>query len=235
MNKTFAFIFARGGSKGLPNKNILPIGGIPMIAHAINLARDLAHVQKIFVSTDSTDIADISIKYGAEIIHRPAYLASDTASEWDAWSHAIKEVRERYGEFDIFLSLPPTAPIRRLEDVQKCINALAPGIDCAFVVTKAHRNPWFNMVKYNESGLVEKIVDSSIHIQRRQSAPECFDMTTVAYSTRPDYVLSSRNMWDGNVSAVEIPVEYSIDIDTPLDFAIAQFLLENWIPKNCLK
>ena len=68
MNKTFAFIFARGGSKGLPNKNILPIGGIPMIAHAISLARDLAHHQKIFVSTDSTDIADISIKYGAEII-----------------------------------------------------------------------------------------------------------------------------------------------------------------------
>ena len=95
MTKTYAFVFARGGSKGLPRKNILPIAGMPMIAHSIKIARNLRGVDHTYVSTDCDEIASIAESYGTEVIHRPAELASDTASEWLAWQHAINFVLKK--------------------------------------------------------------------------------------------------------------------------------------------
>ena len=127
MIKTSAFVFARGGSKGLPRKNVLPIAGMSMIAHSIEIARNLREVGHTYVSTDCDEIASIAKSYGAEVIHRPAELASDTASEWLAWQHAINFVQKSGDPFERFLSLPPTAPMRNTEDVQRCLNAFAAG------------------------------------------------------------------------------------------------------------
>ena len=225
MTKTFAFVFARGGSKGLPDKNILPIGGIPLLAHGIQLALSINEIENIFVSTDSLKIASIAREYGATVIDRPYELSSDTAPEWLAWQHAIDFVQTKYGHFDRFLSLPATAPLRHTEDVQKCLNALITGVDMVITMTSSYRNPWFNMVTANMDGKV-RLVAGDGSINRRQDTRTCFDIATVAYVSRPDFILRKSSIWDGNVVGVEVPKERSIDIDDSFDFSIARFLME---------
>src|SRR5690606_15586002 len=97
----YAFIFARGGSKGLPGKNIKPLGGIPLIGHSITLAQQVSGVKKIFVSTDSDEIAAVAESLSVEVIKRPHELASDTASEWLAWQHAIQFLYARGESFKV--------------------------------------------------------------------------------------------------------------------------------------
>ena len=226
MTKTYAFVFARGGSKGLPKKNILPIAGMPMIAHSIEIAHKLRGVDHIYVSTDCDEIASIAESYGAEVIHRPVELASDTASEWLAWQHAINFVLKSGRPFERFLSLPATAPMRSTEDVQRCLSALQKGIDMVITMAPAHRSPWFNMVTADRNSKV-KLVAGNGDVKRRQDSQPCFDMATVAYVSRPEFILSSSSIWDGNVVGVEIPRIRSIDIDDELDFRIARFLMED--------
>ena len=227
MKVTCAFVFARGGSKGLPKKNILPIGGLPMLAHGINIAHELKQVDHVYISTDCDQIADIGRMYGAEVIERPSSLASDNAPEWQAWQHAVSHVTKKIGPFDRFLSLPATAPLRSSEDVTKCLDALRDGVDMVITMTPSLRNPWFNMVTADEQKKLKLIVgDGSLN--RRQDAKNCFDMTTVAYVTRPEFIINSSGMWDGTVVGVEVPRQRAIDIDDKLDYAVARFLMEEY-------
>jgi N-acylneuraminate cytidylyltransferase len=226
-SKTFAFIFARGGSKGLPRKNILPIGGVPMLVHGIHIAKELHDVAAVFVSTDCPQIADIATSSGAELIHRPAELASDLASEWQAWQHAVHSVMATHGSFDRFLSLPPTAPCRNVEDVRRCLDALVPDVDLVLTMTPSHRSPWFNMVVEDSNGCLE-LVHSGTSFLRRQDTPACYDLATVAYAATTWFVLNASSMWEGRLRGVQVPVERAIDIDTPLDYAIARFLKEDY-------
>ena len=129
MKKTFCFIFARGGSKGIPKKNILPIAGLPLLVHSINLAKSFNEIDKIFVSTDCNEIADIANKENVDVIKRPLELAQDNSSEWLAWQHAIRYVKASEGEFNRFLSLPTTAPLRIKEDIERCLFALNEDVD----------------------------------------------------------------------------------------------------------
>lgn len=228
MDKTCAFIFARGGSKGLPRKNILPIAGHPLLVHGIIVAQQLHNIDGIYVSTDCDEIADIAKCAGAQVIKRPAELASDNAPEWLAWQHAIKIVEERSGQFDRFLSLPPTAPLRSRDDVDKCLNALLPDVDIVITMSSARRSPWFNMVKKETDNRVKILLENN-YISRRQDSPECFDITTVAYAAKTSFILNSKRIWDGRVVGVEIPADRAFDIDTPLDFAIAKFVMEQWL------
>lgn len=233
MSKTCAFVFARGGSKGLPRKNILPIGGLPMMVHSIRIAQQLDKVEEVYVSTDCVEISAIAKDAGAKVIMRPAELAGDTASEWFAWQHAIKTVQDCHGSFEYFLSLPPTAPLRKLDDVEKCLSALSPDVDIVITMTPARRNPWFNMVSRDMTGLVNLVAgDGSVY--RRQDSPDCFDITTVAYAAKANFVLGAQKIWDGRVAGVEVPVERALDIDTPFDFALAQFVMEEWYHRHNL-
>lgn len=227
--KTFVFIFARGGSKGLPRKNVLPIGGFPLIVHSIHTAQALEDIAGIFVSTDCQEIASIAGAAGAEIISRPDELASDTASEWLAWQHAIRWVKAKYGDFDRFLSLPPTAPCRCVSDVKRCLKALNPNVDLVLTMAPSHRSPWFNMVTEDSEGRLE-LVKSEKAIQRRQDSPSCFDIATVAYAANPTYILKSSSIWEGKVCGIKIKPEHAIDIDNHVDYAIARFLKEQYLP-----
>ena len=218
-----AFIFARGGSKGLPGKNILPLGGLPLLAHSINMARGLNAVSQIYVSTDSDEIADVARQYSAEVIMRPAELATDTASEWLAWRHAIGSVRAEGISFDTFLSLPATSPLRARIDVERCLVALDERTDIVVTATPASRNPYFNMVSRDGDGN-SQLIFSNREISRRQDAPEFFDLTTVAYVARPDFIMSSYGIFSGVVRSVLVPKERSIDIDDAFDFAVAEAL-----------
>ena len=222
--KTFGFIFARGGSKGLPGKNIKPLGGLPLIGHAVNAARESGLIDRIIVSTDDEEIAETARRCGAEVpFMRPAELARDDSPEWLAWRHAIGEVED----FDVFVSLPCTAPLRNGEDVKRCIELYRAG-GCDMVVTtrKAERHPSFNMVTRDADGYVHVAMPPAETVTRRQDAPEVFDMTTVAYVSSPRFILENDSLFAGRVKAVEIPAERAVDIDTELDFAFAEFLME---------
>lgn len=222
--KTFAFIFARGGSKGLPGKNIKPLGGLPLIGHAVNAARESTLIDRIIVSTDDEAIAETARSCGAEVpFLRPADLARDDSPEWLAWRHAIGEV----DDFDVFVSLPCTAPLRNGEDVKRCIELYrAGGCDVVVTTRKAERHPSFNMVTRDADGYLHVAMPTGKTVTRRQDAPEVWDMTTVAYVSSPGFILENDSLFAGRVKAVEIPAERAVDIDTELDFAFAEFLME---------
>lgn len=217
----YAFIFARGGSQGLPGKNIKPLGGLPLIAHSIKLAQQMESIKKVFVSTDSDEIAAISKHYSAEIIERPDALASHTASEWLAWQHAIQFLYERGDHFDVFLSLPTTSPLREKVDVENCLNMLTEDTDMVITVTPSSRSPYFNMVTRQANGDSQKVCGESL-VHRRQDAPSTYDMTTVAYVSRPGYILNHQGLFDGTVKSVVVPKERAVDIDDQFDFEIAK-------------
>ena len=219
-----AFIFARGGSKGVPNKNLRKINGISLVRRSIDLALELENVSKVFLSTDSDLIADEGNIKDVEIIKRPLELADDNSPELSAWKHAIYNVESRFGKFDKFVSIPPTSPLRKVEDVQNIMNLLNSNFELTLGVTESHRNPWFNMVKFSEKNSVKKIFNNS-SFSRRQDAPQVFDITTVAYAGFTEYILSANNILDGLIGGVKIPVERSIDIDTKMDLEIAKFFM----------
>ncbi len=228
MNDCIALICARGGSKGLPGKNIRMLNGKPLIGWAIDLAKSLTQVRRILVSTDSEEIAEISRKFGADVpFQRPKELADDNSSEWLVWRHALDFIKSEEGKYpDSLLVLPVTAPLRSKEDVEECLdvfNKKKP--DIVVTVTDAHRSPYFNMIKKNEQGFAELVIQNDKKVFRRQDAPIVYDMTTVAYVSRPDFIMNSPGIFDGKVFPVCIPQERAVDIDSLRDFEYAEFLL----------
>ena len=224
-----AVIFARGGSKGVPRKNIRLIGGKPLIAYAIETAIESDLIQRVFVSTDDREIADIATQYGAEVpFLRPKELAGDQSPEWLAWRHAIQYLRNDLKiDLDVFVSLPPTAPLRTVDDVNNCILAYLNGdADIVITASKAKRHPSFNMINLDGHGRATLVMPPPAALANRQSTPAVFDMTTVAYVADPDYVLRFDSIFSRKVSAVIVPSERAIDIDTLLDLEFAQFLIE---------
>jgi CMP-N-acetylneuraminic acid synthetase len=223
--RTFAFIFARGGSKGVPGKNIKEICGKPLIAYSIEIAKEIESIEKIFVSTEDDNIATVAKKFGADIIPRPINLAQDDSPEWLAWQHAIKWLRERGDDFEIFISLPTTSPLRNKSDITQCLAFLDEKTDVVVGVTEAVRSPYFNMVRKDSNDFIDVIMKNDNHYARRQDTPAIFDMTTVGYVSRPEFIENSTGIFDGQVKGVEIPTERALDIDTELDFKIAEFLM----------
>jgi len=225
--KTFAFVFARGGSKGIPDKNIRDFAGMPLLGYSLKIASETPGIDRCFVSTESAKIADIARFYGATVIPRPPELATDESNEWLAWQHAVDWVLSQGLGFDRFVSIPATSPLREVIDVSACLESLKSDVDMVVTMTPAQRSPWFNMVKVDESGFVNVLVDGDAGgVIRRQDAPMAFDLTTVAYVTRPEFILSNDSFWDGRVFGVTIPNERAIDIDTQFDFKIAEYLMQ---------
>lgn len=228
MNNIVAFIFARGGSKGLPYKNVLPLAGKPLIAWAIDCALAVKRIRRVIVSTDCPEISAVAKIYGAEVpFMRPAELASDQSPEWLAWRHALQYLQAVEGDLpDTMVSVPATAPLRLPVDVDNCLDEFAKGgADVVITASEAHRSPYFNMVKANADGTVGLVIPPSSAVTRRQDAPQVLDMATVAYVMRPEFVMSSQSLFAGRVRAVLVPAERAIDIDTILDFRIAECLM----------
>lgn len=223
--KTYAFVFARGGSKGFPGKNIRLLAKKPLIAYAIELAKKVSAIDEVFVSTEDALIADVAKKYGAVVILRPTELAQDDSPEWLAWRHAVGWVEMNVGSFHTFISLPATAPLRNKDDVESCLQRLDEDTDIVVTITETNRSPWFNMVREKDDGHICLLVEGAERYDRRQDVPKAFDMTTVAYVTRPQYIRDASHVFDGRVKAVKIPAARALDIDTELDFQIAEYLI----------
>ena len=229
MNVT-AFIFARGGSKGVPGKNIRRLGGKPLIAWSIEQALAVKRIERVLVSTDSEEIAAVAREYGAEVpFLRPAELARDDSPEWLAWRHGLNFLKESCGSYpEAMIVVPATAPLREVGDLDRCLDEYEKGdVDIVITVTDAHRSPYFNMVRANDDGSVRLVIPPTGAIVRRQDAPTVYDMTTVAYVARPEFVMTRDGIFAGRVRSVHVPVERALDIDTPLDFSIAEHLIRS--------
>jgi CMP-N-acetylneuraminic acid synthetase len=225
--KTVAFIFARFGSKGLPNKNIKLFAGKPLIAYSIEQALSIKRIERVIVSTDSDEIAEIAHNFGAEVpFLRPTELAGDESPEFLSWRHGLEFLLTSTGSLpQTMISLPPTAPLRKSEDIENCLNEFEKNdSDVVITVTDAHRNPYFNMVKTNLDGSVNLVKNLDTKVFRRQDAPVLYDVTTVCYVAKPEFVMNRESIFEGRVKSVFVPIERSIDIDSLLDFQIAEFL-----------
>jgi CMP-N-acetylneuraminic acid synthetase len=226
--KAIAFIFARGGSKGLPGKNVRNLCGKPLIAWSIEQALAVPRIRRVIVSTDTEEIASVARRYGAEVpFMRPEHLARDDSPEWLSWQHALEFVQEEEGALpEVMLSIPATAPLRLSLDIENCLDEYQRGdADMVITVSPARRSPYFNMVKHNPDGTVSLVIPPPTALSRRQDAPAVFDMATVAYALHPQFVLQHNALFEGRVNAVHVPNERAIDIDTLLDFQIAEFLM----------
>lgn len=224
------FIFARGGSKGVPRKNVRMLAGKPLIAWAIECGLTSRLVSRVVVSTDDQEIAEVARQWGAEVpFLRPAELAGDHAPEWLAWRHAIEAVRSlpEFPPLEVFAAIPCTSPLRAVDDLDACIEALlTSGADIAITVKDAARSPYFNQVLLDSAGMARLVIPPARAVNRRQDAPPVYDMTTVAYAARPDFVMQADSMFAGRAVAVQVPEERALDIDTEQDFAFAEFLMD---------
>lgn len=226
--KYVAWIFARGGSKGLPKKNIKLLMGKPLIGWSIEQARSSGCFDRIMVSTDDSEIAEIAESFGAEVpFMRPARLAEDTSPEWLAWQHAAEWQRHNLPDVKGFVSIPPTAPLRHTDDISSAIHQKNSdlNLDLVLGITPSQHHPSFNMVVKNGSriGLMAPNAEA---IHRRQDTEAAYNITTVVYVTTVKHIMSSSNVMDGEIGAIVIPGERAVDIDTPLDFEWIEFLME---------
>lgn len=224
-NTILCVIPARGGSKGLPGKNIKQIAGKPLIAYSIEQARQSRYIDRVIVSTDDRRIAGISKFYGAEVpFMRPKELAGDEVGMIDVLLHAMEwaEVKERYS-FDILVLLHVTTPLRSVEDIDKSIELLVDkDAQNVFSVTEARRNPYFNMVEVSKGGFVS--LAKKGNYKTRQSAPKVYDMNSSIYVWWKDVLKKEKKTILAGTHIYIMPKERSVDIDDAIDLRIAEAL-----------
>ena len=226
----WAAVFARGGSKGLPGKNLKSLGGLPLVAHSIRVGLEIPGVADVLCSTDSSEIKAVAEQHGASApFLRPAELAEDDSPEWLSWKHLARHlIGASASPEDLLVSLPATAPLRTVADVELAIaKHRTSGADVVVSYTPAARSPWFNMVSEDADGFLHTVIESGADaVSRRQDAPKVFDLATVVYVTTLGFLLGADSLFEGTVAGVEIPAERAIDIDTQLDFDIAEYLFD---------
>ncbi|EIJ80535.1 posttranslational modification protein [Bacillus methanolicus PB1] len=223
-------ICARGGSKGVKNKNIRPLLGIPLIAHTIMQAQKSKMFDFIAVSSDDDEILRISKQYGVKIlINRPSELATDSAAKLPAIVHCVQEC-EKVTEknFQTIVDLDATSPLRSVQDIVNAIQLFESTRDATNLITAspARRSPYFNLVELNENGYIELSKRLDKPIVRRQDAPKCFDMNASIYVWNRESLFKAKSAIDEKTILYEMPEERSIDIDSELDYEIVQFLAE---------
>lgn len=218
-----SFVFARGNSKGIKNKNLLKFNNTTLLGNAILQARKIKYSRRIFVSTDSVKIKNEALKYKAEVpFIRPKHLSTDTSPEIYAWRHAVDFLNNKLDIFpDYIVSVPTTSPLRRTSDINKCLSlAIKNKLDIVFAITSSHKNPYFNML-IKKKGKLKIAIKKNKKISRRQDAPKSFDLTTICYVFKPNYIKSNFNLFSGKVGYVHIPKQRAIDIDDKWDYRIA--------------
>ncbi|SDA36739.1 acylneuraminate cytidylyltransferase [Sphingomonas sp. NFR15] len=217
--QTLAIIPARGGSKGIPRKNVLPLGGVPLIAHSIHAARAASRVDRVVVSTDDDEIASVARRYGAEVVRRPAELASDTASSEAALLHTLDALREGEGyEPDLLVFLQCTSPLTAPEDIDGTIAALIDRrADSALAVTPFHYFLWGE----DADGAHGVNHDKSVRLMRQQRTPEYLE-TGAVYVMKTEGFRAARHRFFGKTVLFDTPIERRLEIDEPADFRIAE-------------
>ena len=219
-------ICARGGSKGVKNKNIKKLNGRPLISYSIQQALDWGKAKRVVVSTDSEEIASIAKKYGADVpFLRPGNLATDASAKLPVIRHALQESQNIYNEdYSIIVDLDATAPIRTTDDLDKAFEVFQKSeSDTLFSVVHAHKNPYFNMVMKTERGY-ERVIKSNFYA--RQEAPEIYDMNASLYAYSPEFLISGKELFGGKCGVIKMMDTAVLDIDHDNDFEFMQVVAE---------
>jgi CMP-N-acetylneuraminic acid synthetase len=225
-------ICARKGSKRVENKNLRNLMGKPLIVHTIETAKKWGKADRIIVSTDSEEIAEISKEYGAEVpFMRPAELAKDTAPKLPVIKHVVEYLKkEEDEEFDLVVDLDPTSPLRTVEDIDNAYNIM---IDKKpvnlFSVCSARKSPYFNMVELDENEHAHLSKELKNPIFRMQDTPIVYEMNASIYIYWTQKLLEMENVITESSMIYEMPSERSIDIDSEVDFKMVEFFMTNTI------
>lgn len=220
-------ICARGGSQGVPGKNVIELAGLPLIAYSLILARKSGLFDLIVVDSDSHEILNVASDYSPDLLlTRPAALASSTAGKLEVIARAVRET-ERVADrrCDTIVDLDVTSPLRLEEDVARAIDLVEnSGADNVISVSPARRSPYFNLVEATEDGNVRLSKPSSV--KRRQDSPICYDMNASIYVWPRDPFLVKPFLFGSDTRALVMPPERSVDIDDPLDLRVVEMLLK---------
>lgn len=225
--KTFlAIIPARGGSKRLKNKNILPLNGIPLIAHTIKSAKKSKYIDEIVVTSDSKEILNISKKYKISTVKRPKNLALDTSTTFDAIKHTIKKYKNINKDFDYIILLQPTSPLRTSKDINKSIKLLFKNNANAIVsITEPLHSPLWSF-KANKNKKLDSIFINKDKFKRSQELDKYYNLNGAIYICKNDLLLKNKSfLITDKIYGYEMNQKNSIDIDTIIDFKLAEILL----------
>jgi len=228
MSDVLCTICARGGSKGVKNKNIKLLHGKPLIAYTIEQAIASKLFDNVVISTDSDQIAEAATQYGAEVFFkRDAHLSSDTAGKLDVIKDALLKSEEYYGKkYKYHVDLDATAPLRSVDDI---VNAFQQFLkhknDNLITAMPSRRSPYFNLVELDDKGIVGLSKQLKTAVVRRQDAPKTFDMNASIYIWTRENLLKSDTLFSDKTGLYIMPEERSIDIDAELDFEFVEFLM----------
>jgi CMP-N,N'-diacetyllegionaminic acid synthase len=225
--RCIAIIPARGGSRGLPGKNILPLEGKPLIAHTIEAARASNSIQRILVSTESAEIAQIARQYGAEVpFLRPQELARDETPTLPVMQHVLAQLKAAGDtEPEIVVLLQPTSPLRRARDIDAAVAMLQQTqADSVVSLCAAEHHPaWMKRI---ECGRVLPFLENAPEYTRRQDLPPVYRLNGAVYVTRRRILLEQNCILGRDTRALVMDAESSVDIDTPLDLKIAALIMQ---------
>lgn len=225
---TLCTICARGGSKGVADKNIRLIQGRPLIAWTIEQARISGVFDLLAVSSDSPAILQAAKDAGADlVITRPAELATDQAGKIAAIRHCVQAVERQAGRrFETLVDLDTTSPLRSPEDIVASVTLLRErGAPNVITATPARRSPYFNMVEVDGAGAVRLAKPLPAAVVRRQDAPQCYDMNASIYVWRHDALFEDPPIFKADTALYIMPEERSIDIDSELDFRVVDMVM----------
>ena len=230
--KILGIICARGGSKGVPNKNIRELRGIPLITHSIRALKAWERCDDIICSSDSKAILDIARKEGIRAVKRPNYLAVDTANKINVWKHIINYCEGVHEEhYDYVIDLDPTSPLRTVFDIDEAFNKfIAKDADIIYSVKKASKNPYFNMVELYEDGTGYLCKVPKNRISGRQRAPKVYDLNGSIYIMKTEFLKKMETVISGKNVIYEMS-NLSIDIDREIDFEFIEFILKEGLFK----
>lgn len=224
--KSLYIIPARGGSKGIPRKNIKLLAGVPLIQYSIVVARALADDDHIIVTTDDEEIAQVARLTGLPVPYmRPSHLATDTAGSREVILDAMDFADSQGIEYDNVVLLQPTSPMRTVADVEACCKLYNDDVDMVVSVVEAAANPYYNCFETDKTTGFIKVCKGDGGFTRRQDAPKVWEYNGAVYVINPQ---SIRTMTMGEFPRkvpCEMPRERSIDLDTPLDWAIAEVVM----------
>jgi len=225
--KIVAVIPARGGSKGIPRKNLNTVLGKPLIAYTIEAALQAETLAKVIVSTDDEHIKAVSQDYGAEVpFIRPHHLATDTAATLSVLQHAMTYLAEHQDYLaDIVVCLQPTSPLRSAEDIDAAVKlCLDSGADSVVSLCQAKHHPYW-MKKIVDGRVYPLMKENENHYTRRQDLPPVYQLNGALYVTRIHVLLEENRVLGKYTAPYIMPPERSVDVDTPGDLTLAEALL----------
>lgn len=225
MQKITAIITARGGSKGIPRKNVRRVHGMPLIAYSIKAALDCESIDECYVTTDDIEIKDVSISWGAQVIDRPVELAGDTSLSSDAVAHALHFLKAQ-GRFpEYFVLLQPTSPLRTARHLEQCIREfMHSGMKCAVSITEAEHHPW-KMIIDDAQGL-KPVKDLKSLESPRQLLPKAYRINGAIYCMESELFLEKKTFCIEPAYKYLMPQIDSLDIDCEIDLKILEMVLK---------